>query len=130
MPEMPRKVVVTLCLAGLAVPVRAQSTTDVNQAPVLQQRLVAQKRIALPLSVDFATERRTDAESPLRRQRSPNFARTRHSAGKGALIGFGIGAVLGMTVGQEACLNEPRWHCARVGISGAMIGAAVAWLHK
>ena len=48
----------------------------------------------------------------------------------GAAIGFGIGAVLGMTVGQEACLNEPRWHCAKVGAPFAIIGAVIGWLRK
>ena len=50
---------------------------------------------------------------------------------KGALIGFGIGAALGATVGQEACLHSPRWHCAvGAGTMFAAIGAGIAWLHR
>jgi hypothetical protein len=64
------------------------------------------------------------------KQLTPNFARIWSSVGKGALIGFGIGSALGMTVGQEACLGQPRWHCAKVGVPVAVIGAAIAWFHK
>src|SRR5262245_44274065 len=49
----------------------------------------------------------------------------------GAAIGFGVGAVLGSTIGQEACLDSPVWHCA-VG-SGALFGAIgglIAWLTR
>ena len=58
----------------------------------------------------------------------PAFARTRRAIAKGAVIGFGVGALLGSTVGQEACLHSPRWHCAvAAGTAFGVIGAAVAW---
>jgi len=60
----------------------------------------------------------------------PRMAPSRRSTLTGGLIGFGIGGVLGMTVGQEACLGEPRWHCLKVGVSFAAIGALIGWLHR
>jgi len=55
----------------------------------------------------------------------------RNSIAIGGLAGFGIGAVLGTTVGAEACLHEPRWHCAvKVGVPLAAIGVFIGWLHK
>ena len=66
-----------------------------------------------------------------RPQLTPSYARTGGSIAEGALIGFGVGAVLGSTVGQEACLHSPRWHCAVwAGTMFAAIGAAIAWFHK
>ena len=61
---------------------------------------------------------------------SPPVALSRRSIVTGGLIGFGVGGVLGMTVGQEACLHEPRWHCLKVGVPFAAIGALIGWLHK
>jgi hypothetical protein len=44
----------------------------------------------------------------------------------GAVIGFAAGALAGATVGQEACLNEPLWHCAVPnGLVFAGIGALI-----
>lgn len=44
----------------------------------------------------------------------------------GAIIGAVAGAVLASTVGQEACLGKPRWHCTAMGGSyGAVIGILV-----
>ena len=62
---------------------------------------------------------------------SPKVAPSRDSILIGGLIGFSIGAVLGTTVGAEACLHEPRWHCAvKVGVPIGAIGALIGWLHK
>jgi hypothetical protein len=48
----------------------------------------------------------------------------------GALIGFGIGMVMGTTVGAESCLHQPQWHCAvEGGIMYGAIGAFIDWLH-
>ena len=56
---------------------------------------------------------------------------SRNSMLVGGLVGFGIGAALGTTVGAEACLHEPRWHCAvKVGVPLAAIGVFIGWLHK
>jgi outer membrane lipoprotein SlyB len=44
--------------------------------------------------------------------------------GNGAANGFVAGALAGSTVGAEACLNEPLWHCAVAnGLFFAGIGA-------
>jgi hypothetical protein len=62
---------------------------------------------------------------------SPGVALSRDSILMGGLIGFGTGAVLGTTVGAEACLHDPRWHSAvKVGVPLAAIGALIGWLHK
>jgi hypothetical protein len=67
----------------------------------------------------------------LRAAFSPSVAPSRDSILMGGLIGFGSGAVLGTTVGAEACLHEPRWRCAvKVGVPIAAIGALIGWLHK
>jgi hypothetical protein len=58
-------------------------------------------------------------------------AARRTSIWVGGLLGLGIGAALGTTVGAEACLHEPGWHCAvKVGVPMAAIGAVVGWLAK
>lgn len=45
----------------------------------------------------------------------------------GALIGFGIGAVLGTTVGKEMCLGATVWRCVFLGGgTGAAIGIGIA----
>jgi ABC-type nitrate/sulfonate/bicarbonate transport system permease component len=106
-----------LSLMTSALPVTAQERIDRTAGPISRAMTLE----AVPLA----------AERPeVGKQLTPNFARTWSRAGKGALIGFGIGAALGMTVGQEACLNQPRWNCAKVGTPFAVIGAAIAWLHK
>jgi hypothetical protein len=106
-----------LALMTSALPVTAQEKIDRTMGPI--------SRVMTFEAVRLAAER-----PEVGKQHTPNFARAWSSVGKGALIGFGIGATLGMTVGQEACLNQPRWHCAKVGLPFAVIGAAIAWLHK
>lgn len=46
--------------------------------------------------------------------------------GNGAAYGFIFGALAGSTVGAEACLNEPLWHCA-VG-NGLVFAGIGAWI--
>jgi hypothetical protein len=49
----------------------------------------------------------------------------------GALIGFGVGALLGTTVGAEACLHRSEWHCvAEGGLTYALFGAFIDFVHK
>jgi hypothetical protein len=49
----------------------------------------------------------------------------------GAAYGFMIGALAATTVGSEACLHEPMWHCAvGGGLEFAGIGALLDWAHK
>ena len=60
-----------------------------------------------------------------------SVAPSRNSMVIDGLAGLGIGAVLGTTVGAEACLHEPRWHCAvKVGVPLAAIGVFIGWPHK
>jgi len=33
----------------------------------------------------------------------------------GAAIGYGVGALFGMTIGAEACLHESTWRCVNAG---------------
>jgi hypothetical protein len=48
----------------------------------------------------------------------------------GAAWGFAIGAVLGPTVGAEACRDSPMWHCVvGGGMVWAGIGALIDWAH-
>jgi hypothetical protein len=69
--------------------------------------------------------------SELRAAFNPGVASSRNSIVIGGLAGLGIGAALGTTVGAEACLHEPRWHCAvKVGVPFAAIGVLIGWLHK
>jgi hypothetical protein len=49
----------------------------------------------------------------------------------GALIGWGVGALLGATVGAEACLHRAHWHCvAESGFSYALFGVVIDFAHK
>jgi hypothetical protein len=49
----------------------------------------------------------------------------------GALIGWGVGALLGTTVGAEACLHRSKWHCvAEGGMSYALFGVVIDFVHK
>ena len=108
------------------IPLAAQETTS-----MLSPANVGRSTVPGPIATAIASHAaRLDAAGTPRSPRSPHLARTWSGVGTGALIGFGAGAVLGMTIGQEACLNEPRWHCAKVGIPFAAVGALVAWLHK
>jgi uncharacterized protein YcfJ len=44
----------------------------------------------------------------------------------GAVIGFAVGSVLGVTVGQESCLNQSKWVCiAKGGGYGAALGVLI-----
>ena len=107
-------------LMSSAFPVAAQEKTEAVGSFTIR----ADANVIIPDAIGRAAE-------PLGQPRSPNVARSGGGVAKGALIGFGIGAVLGATVGQEACLHSPRWHCAVGG--GAMfaaIGAGIAWLRK
>jgi hypothetical protein len=48
----------------------------------------------------------------------------------GAAYGFAIGAVLGPTVGAEACRDAPMWQCVvGGGAVWAGIGALIDWAH-
>jgi hypothetical protein len=116
-----------VCVTALVIPVAAQDETA-SSASAKTREPAIQGPVAKTLAreaIRLAAER-PEVGKPL----ASNFARTWSSVGKGALVGFGIGAALGMTVGQEACLHEPRWHCTKVGLPFAAIGAAIAWLHK
>jgi hypothetical protein len=49
----------------------------------------------------------------------------------GAGAGFLLGALLGPTVGAEACLNRPMWHCVvEAGVELGAIGALIDYEHK
>ena len=101
---------------SMEMPASAQMRESTTPGPIVKAMVSEAVRLA--------------AERPVRERHPPASARTWRRTGMGALIGLGAGAALGMTVGQEACLNEPRWHCAKVGIPFAAIGALVAWLHE
>jgi hypothetical protein len=119
------------CLASTAPPVSAQEKAETpmsfdSRSPASQ---AADPRARTGPSGDlFWVARERPA---LRAALSRNVAPSRDSILTGGLIGFGVGAVLGTTVGAEACLHEPRWHCAvKVGVPVAAIGALIGWLHK
>ena len=49
----------------------------------------------------------------------------------GAAIGFGVGALFGVSVGSEACLHASKWSCVvSGGVSYAALGAVIDWAHK
>jgi hypothetical protein len=49
----------------------------------------------------------------------------------GALIGWGVGALIGATVGAESCLHRSHWHCvAEGGFSYALFGLVIDFAHK
>lgn len=49
----------------------------------------------------------------------------------GFIIGAAIGAASAATIGAEACLDSPLWHCAVGGALGfGAFGALIDWLHK
>jgi hypothetical protein len=94
-----------VCLTLAAAPVRAQEPAALARTPIKQQ---------------------FDLREPVKRQVSTS----RSGAIKGAIIGFPIGAVAGVTIGAEACLREPQWHCAvKGGLVYSAIGALIGWLH-
>jgi hypothetical protein len=48
----------------------------------------------------------------------------------GAALGFALGGLAGVTVGAEACLRQPMWHCfVASGIEMGALGAYVDWRH-
>jgi hypothetical protein len=62
----------------------------------------------------------SSTQAPTRRSRKVRVV-------SGAIVGAAVVAVLASTVGQEACLGGPRWHCAAGGAAyGAAIGALAA----
>ena len=47
----------------------------------------------------------------------------------GMLLGLGIGAIAGVTIGAESCLHRPLWHCGvGASITYGAIGALIDWL--
>ena len=63
-------------------------------------------------------------------QTAAPVSHSRSGAIKGATIGFPIGIVAGVTVGAEACLGRPKWHCAiGGGLTYSALGALIGWLH-
>jgi hypothetical protein len=138
-------------LMGSAQPVTAQGGMAQRPAPPQQAIMRDARIIAYAQSSDRsvclgrvhgATHIWCDPQnampvlSPSERSASgPTFrstaASSRNSILVGGLVGFGIGAALGTTVGAEACLDEPRWHCAvKMGVPTAALGALFGWLHK
>ena len=143
------------CLVSLALPVSAQEQTEtpvsvdtrnpaaqataglrVGVAPVCELSLCYGKADGTRQIRGEAFQNATrfwvaGERSELRAALNPSVAPSRNSIVIGGLAGFGIGAVLGTTVGAEACLHEPRWHCAvKVGVPLAAIGVFIGWLHK
>jgi hypothetical protein len=49
----------------------------------------------------------------------------------GAALGFVLGGLAGITLGAEACLRQPVWHCfVAGGIEMGAFGAFIDWHHK
>ena len=49
----------------------------------------------------------------------------------GAAIGYGVGALFGMTIGAEACLHESTWRCVNAGgIAYGLLGALIDFAHQ
>ena len=47
----------------------------------------------------------------------------------GMLLGLGIGAIAGATIGAEACLHKPLWHCGvAASVTYGAVGALIDWL--
>jgi hypothetical protein len=122
-----RSLTLTACLVASVIPVAAHDGTKTVASFHIHE---LSTHVPVAKAITREAIRLSRGRLGVGKQLTPNSARTWSSVGKGALIGFGIGAALGMTVGQEACLNQPRWHCAKVGVPFAVIGAAIAWLHK
>ena len=86
----------------------------------------APARLLLPAPP--AIEALAPARGPVDRQQTAAPPSKRRRILTGALIGFGVGAALGLTVGQESCLNQSKWVCAANGGGvGAGIGALIGW---
>jgi hypothetical protein len=59
----------------------------------------------------------------------PLVSQSRSGAIKGAVIGFPIGVLAGLTIGAESCLGKPKWHCAvKGGVTIAGVGALIGLL--
>jgi hypothetical protein len=66
----------------------------------------------------------------LRKAAQAPISHSRSGAIKGAIIGFPIGVLAGVTIGAEACMGKPKWHCAvGGGLTWSGIGALIGWLH-
>ncbi len=49
----------------------------------------------------------------------------------GFAIGYGVGALFGLTIGAEACLHQATWHCVNSGgIAYGLLGALIDFAHK
>lgn len=49
----------------------------------------------------------------------------------GTAIGFGFGALIGITVGAEGCLHQAEWHCVVAGgVTYGLLGAVIDFAHK
>ena len=49
----------------------------------------------------------------------------------GAAIGYGVGALFGLTIGAEACLHGSTWRCVNAGgITYGLLGAVIDYAHK
>ena len=121
-----------VCLAASTVPVRAQGTSPAS-VPRITQESVSHAVSAVTLDVvqiQSSHSRLVGGVDQSASPQQPSASRGTRAA-IGAVIGFATGAVLGVTVGQEMCLNAPRWHCAAMGggMFGAL-GAAVGWRYK
>ena len=115
-----------ICLVISALPVGAQERTETAVSFDMPERTTEGlfAKASTPDAIRLAVHA-SKVGTPL----PSSFAKTDRRVMKGALIGFGIGALLGTTVGQEACLHSPRWHCAvGAGTMLGAIGAVIVWL--
>ena len=49
----------------------------------------------------------------------------------GAAIGYGVGALFGLTIGAEGCLHSAVWRCVNAGgITYGLLGALIDYAHK
>jgi hypothetical protein len=49
----------------------------------------------------------------------------------GFAIGLGVGAILGVSIGAEACLNAPKWQCAaKGGLTMGALGALIDFARR
>ena len=53
------------------------------------------------------------------------------SVWNGAAIGYGVGALFGLTIGAEGCLHGSKWPCVNAGgITYGLLGALIDFAHK
>jgi hypothetical protein len=120
-----------VCMVASALPVTAQAQADASGAETTRSWDALVGTVKTGEKVTVTLMNATNVEGKLAATTfSPRAALSRRSILTGGLIGFGIGGALGMTVGQEACLHEARWHCLKVGMPFAAIGALIGWLHN